>query len=249
MEGIRRLKVWLILAAIASIPAGCASYGTSSSSSSKRAAGGYLLLGTSTTPEDPFCDTHACIDNFSDGTGAIVQCNDGMWSHSGGLPGACSHHEGVRHPGGSSIGTPALPKQVPVPNVVGKTEVDAKNALGSAGFTNLTTSTLPTSQTPGTVITEIPPPGFQVTTPGTTTVNLTIAEGVTVPSVVGQSLDVARITVSPTGLNVSVRTQTVSDQSKDNIVLSQSPSAGTTVTGGSTMMLTVGQFNPTTTGR
>jgi hypothetical protein len=37
-----------------------------------------------------FCASHACIDNFYDGGGYIVQCNDGMWSHSGGLPGACS---------------------------------------------------------------------------------------------------------------------------------------------------------------
>jgi hypothetical protein len=26
----------------------------------------------------------------------MVQCRDGMWSHSGGRPGACSHHGGVR---------------------------------------------------------------------------------------------------------------------------------------------------------
>lgn len=41
-----------------------------------------------------FCDTHACIPSFSKGTGYIVQCNDGMWSHSGGRPGACSDHGG-----------------------------------------------------------------------------------------------------------------------------------------------------------
>ena len=41
-----------------------------------------------------FCDTHACIDNFDAGGGYIVQCDDGMWSHSGGLSGACSYHGG-----------------------------------------------------------------------------------------------------------------------------------------------------------
>ncbi len=38
-----------------------------------------------------FCSTHACISSFNDGSGYIVQCNDGMWSHSGGLSGACSY--------------------------------------------------------------------------------------------------------------------------------------------------------------
>lgn len=41
-----------------------------------------------------FCDTHSCIPNFDNGTGYIVQCNDGMWSHSGGRQGACSGHGG-----------------------------------------------------------------------------------------------------------------------------------------------------------
>lgn len=41
-----------------------------------------------------FCDSHTCIDNFDEGTGYIVQCNDGEWSQSGGRPGACSYHGG-----------------------------------------------------------------------------------------------------------------------------------------------------------
>jgi hypothetical protein len=52
-----------------------------------------------------FCDTHACIPSFEEGTGSIVQCADGMWSRSGGRPGACSHHGGVaEQPSGSSDG-------------------------------------------------------------------------------------------------------------------------------------------------
>ena len=41
-----------------------------------------------------FCTTHICIGNFDNGTGYIVQCVDGEWSHSGGRPGACSDHGG-----------------------------------------------------------------------------------------------------------------------------------------------------------
>jgi hypothetical protein len=41
-----------------------------------------------------FCTTHTCIPSFSQGTGYIVQCADGEWSHSGGVQGACSGHGG-----------------------------------------------------------------------------------------------------------------------------------------------------------
>jgi hypothetical protein len=35
------------------------------------------------------------IPNYDNGTGYPVRCADGMWSQSGGRPGACSHHGGV----------------------------------------------------------------------------------------------------------------------------------------------------------
>jgi hypothetical protein len=49
---------------------------------------------TTAPPAGDFCATHTCIPNFPNGTGSIVQCADGEWSHSGGRPGACSHHGG-----------------------------------------------------------------------------------------------------------------------------------------------------------
>jgi hypothetical protein len=51
-----------------------------------------------------FCATHSCIDNFDNGTGYPVQCADGMWSQSGGRPGACSYHGGVAGGSGRSSG-------------------------------------------------------------------------------------------------------------------------------------------------
>jgi hypothetical protein len=44
--------------------------------------------------DDQFCSTHQCIENFPNGNGSIVECQDGEWSHSGGLSGACSDHGG-----------------------------------------------------------------------------------------------------------------------------------------------------------
>lgn len=43
-----------------------------------------------------FCSSHSCIANFPNGNGYIVQCQDGGWSHSGSLSGACSDHGGER---------------------------------------------------------------------------------------------------------------------------------------------------------
>jgi hypothetical protein len=43
-----------------------------------------------------FCTAHACIPNFPNGNGTVVQCVDGEYSHSGGLSGACSDHGGER---------------------------------------------------------------------------------------------------------------------------------------------------------
>ena len=70
--------------------------GTTSDSTSVEAPGS-----TSHATDMEFCTTHACIPNFPDGNGYIVQCADGAWSHSGGLSGACSDHgennDGLRH--------------------------------------------------------------------------------------------------------------------------------------------------------
>ncbi len=47
------------------------------------------------TADQRFCQTHVCIPSFYGGSGYVVQCADGEWSHSGGLSGACSYHGGV----------------------------------------------------------------------------------------------------------------------------------------------------------
>jgi hypothetical protein len=46
------------------------------------------------TPSD-FCINYSCIKSFSTGTGYIVECGNGQWSHSGGSSGACSRDSGI----------------------------------------------------------------------------------------------------------------------------------------------------------
>jgi hypothetical protein len=56
--------------------------------------GGSLI----TAPASAVCTYFACIPNFRNGVGYMVECNDGMYSMSGGRQGACSYHGGERRP-------------------------------------------------------------------------------------------------------------------------------------------------------
>jgi hypothetical protein len=48
-------------------------------------------------PASGFCDVFDCIPSFWDSTnGYVMQCADGLYSHSGGRSGSCSHHGGNR---------------------------------------------------------------------------------------------------------------------------------------------------------
>ena len=51
-----------------------------------------------TGPPGDICDYFDCIDNFWHGRGYMVECNDGTYSMSGGLRGACSDHGGEDQP-------------------------------------------------------------------------------------------------------------------------------------------------------
>src|SRR5947209_5204097 len=74
-----------------------------------------FLLALASCGSSGFCSTHTCIANFDNGRGSIVRCADGEWSHSGGLPGACSGHGGETG-GGSSFGPPSNPEPPPPPS-------------------------------------------------------------------------------------------------------------------------------------
>jgi hypothetical protein len=50
------------------------------------------------SPPGSFCSYFACIGNFWNGRGYVVECNDGDYSKSGGIRGACSYHHGVWRP-------------------------------------------------------------------------------------------------------------------------------------------------------
>lgn len=49
-------------------------------------------------PAAGVCSYFDCIGNFANGVGYMVECNDGMYSMSGGRHGACSYHGGENQP-------------------------------------------------------------------------------------------------------------------------------------------------------
>jgi hypothetical protein len=49
-------------------------------------------------PLAAFCQYFSCISSFWNGQGYVVECQDAMYSKSGGHSGSCSHHGGNRRP-------------------------------------------------------------------------------------------------------------------------------------------------------
>jgi hypothetical protein len=45
-----------------------------------------------------FCSYFSCIGNFWNGIGYVEECQDAMYSKSGGRSGSCSHHGGNLQP-------------------------------------------------------------------------------------------------------------------------------------------------------
>lgn len=61
---------------------------------------GYNFCGGTpvTVPNASVCSYFPCIASFWSGSGYMAECNDGQYSMSGGIQGACSHHGGELRP-------------------------------------------------------------------------------------------------------------------------------------------------------
>ncbi len=139
-----------------------------------------------------------------------------------------------------------------VPSVTGQTEASARATLESAGFSVASSTTTTNSAPAGTVISQSPAGNAQAT-PGST-VSIVVAQKppppatATVPAVTGDAEAQARSAIGAAGFSVNVTTQTVTDKSKNGIVLSQNPSGGTKLKKGATVTIVVGNYKqPTTT--
>jgi eukaryotic-like serine/threonine-protein kinase len=164
---------------------------------------------------------------------------------------------GTAAPKGSTVRVNVYsgPALADVPNVVGDTLSVATSTLHAKGL-NYNLTYVDNDAPQGQVVHQNPAPGSSVTKG--TTVNLDVSNGppqVSVPPVVGESVQQAEVELQSAGFVVNQQPVSVSDSSQDGIVQSQSPDGGTSATKGSTVTITVGQFSqgpptttPTTTG-
>jgi serine/threonine-protein kinase len=137
------------------------------------------------------------------------------------------------------------PAQGLVPDVVGKTEDDARAALEGAGFRVTVARKEDPVAKPGTVLAQNPAKGATVASGSPVTITVAVEPSqVDVPDVVGSTQNKATESLSGDGLKVVVENTPVDSPDTDGVVQSQTPGAGTKVDRGSTVTITVGVFDP-----
>ena len=136
-------------------------------------------------------------------------------------------------------------EQVAVPDVVGKSEDDARATLESAGFDVAVRRRESADEKSGAVLAQTPGAGENA--PNGSRVTITVAEQpakVGVPDVAGRSESAARKILERRGFDVTVRETAVTSPEEDGIVQDQSPGAGGEVDRGSRVTIRVGSFDP-----
>ena len=144
-------------------------------------------------------------------------------------------------------------KQTTVPDLVGKSESDAKAAAKAAGLqtkTGAPTELAAGDPLIGLVAAQTPGAGSTVDDGSTVTISIGVLARVQVPDVVGKTETDAGNAITAAGLNVGNTTQQASDTVPKDSVISQDPAAGTEVDSGSDVNLVVssGPSTPPTTG-
>jgi serine/threonine-protein kinase len=129
-----------------------------------------------------------------------------------------------------------------LPNVEGKPVAQASSILAAKGLVIGTTTNAANTAPVGTVVRTDPAPGTNVSKKAV--VNLVVSAGeaeTQVPQVVGQELETAEVLISNAHLNAKVKF--VSSGGQQNVVLSQTPSAGTKIRNGRIVVISLP--NPT----
>ena len=142
------------------------------------------------------------------------------------------------------------PEAVPVPNVAGQSEADARVALNEAGFESTSERRPDPAVEEGTVVGTDPPAGTPLAPDSN--VLVIVSDGpaaVPVPAVEGRPEDEAVAAITGAGFQVDIETVAVSNQNQDGIVQDQSPAGNAQAEPGSTVTIVVGEFTapPTTT--
>jgi len=135
------------------------------------------------------------------------------------------------------------PERLAVPDVTGKSEDEARAALGA--FRVVVQEKEDDEAEPGTVLAQKPAKG---NLPRGATVTLSVAiepKLVAIPNVVGRSQNLATQLLSRRGFEVAVEEVAVDSPDEDGLVQKQSPGpGGDDVERGSSVTITVGRFDP-----
>jgi beta-lactam-binding protein with PASTA domain len=140
------------------------------------------------------------------------------------------------------------PATVKVPEVKGQQQAQATEALEAAELKPVVQKREVEEPSPGTVISQSPAAGSQVK-PGSK-VTVVVAQepkGVTVPSLLGESEGEALSTLGSLGLGSKVVSRTVTDPSKEGLVVHQDPGAGAKLEKGQVVTIAIGQLASQTT--
>jgi eukaryotic-like serine/threonine-protein kinase len=132
------------------------------------------------------------------------------------------------------------PPKKPVPNVIGEQEIAAENDLQNAGF-KVTTKTDSTSTKPqGTVTSQTPAGGASART-GTTVAIVVSGGGVSVPNVVGETVQTAVQKLTAANLSYRISQVPANPGTTPGTVVGESPAAGDTVAPQTQITLSVAQ--------
>lgn len=135
------------------------------------------------------------------------------------------------------------PDSATVPNVIGIDQVEASNAIASAGFKVSVKKAYSDTVETGKVISQSPS-ASSATTPGAT-VTITVSEGkeeaksATVPNVVGLTEADAKAKLAELGIECKVAYQSSASNVKEGYVFGQSVKAGDKVAAGATVTINV----------
>jgi serine/threonine-protein kinase len=135
--------------------------------------------------------------------------------------------------------------KVTIPDQSGQDPNAAANTLGNLGLQTRVLYESSSSVSVGKVIRTDPPANASVDTGSTVLIYVSTGSGqVQVPDVRNLTRAQAQAALAADSLQFTVSTAPVTDPTQDGVVIAQSPNPGTTVSKGSTVAITVGQFIP-----
>ena len=148
---------------------------------------------------------------------------------------SCDPQPGLRVEPGSHV-TLKVAVSRKVPDIVGKTQDEARNMVEAEGLTSVTFDFIRSDDAEDTVLSVTPDAGSSVLS--TTAVTVVVAQPYTVPDVVGKMQDEAQKLVEEAGFVAAV-TRVNDEEAEEGIVLSTDPAAGERAQSGSAVTVSV----------